>query len=109
MNRILILALLAAVFGILIFGSLNAISSAVQRRTPAPAPTVAAGCRVTGCSSQLCVDSSVGAFSTCEYKVEYACYASATCERQPTGQCGWTPTTALVACLQRSANTNGEP
>jgi eight-cysteine-cluster-containing protein len=57
----------------------------------------ASECRATGCSGQICADEDM--FSTCEYRPEYACYQSATCERQTDGQCGWTPTPALQACL----------
>jgi hypothetical protein len=60
-------------------------------------------CIVGGCSSQLCVDAAAGdAVSTCEYREEYACYATATCERQPTGDCGWTPTDTLTACIAKA-------
>ncbi len=56
-------------------------------------------CYVGGCSSQICSDQE-GMASTCEYREEYACYQTATCERQASGQCGWTETPALKACLQ---------
>lgn len=62
------------------------------------APT--APCVVTGCSGQICADEH--RFSTCQYRPEYACYQSATCERQADGQCGWTETPELTACLQGS-------
>ena len=55
-------------------------------------------CYVGGCSGQICSDQE-GVISTCEWREEYACYQSATCERQPDGQCGWTPTPELEACL----------
>lgn len=55
-------------------------------------------CFVGGCSSQLCTDEPNMA-STCEYRSEYACYQSATCERQSDGECGWTETPTLRACL----------
>jgi hypothetical protein len=58
----------------------------------------AASCFVGGCSSQLCTDEP-GAISTCEWRDEYACYHTATCERQADGQCGWTDTPELQACL----------
>lgn len=54
-------------------------------------------CVVTGCSSQFCSDQEQT--TTCEYLPVYACYKQATCERQPSGQCGWTETPALAACL----------
>lgn len=57
-------------------------------------------CVVGGCSGQLCVDPlSEPGISTCEWRPEYACYANATCERQVDGQCGWTQTAELQACL----------
>lgn len=59
-----------------------------------PQPT----CLTGGCSSQLCTDQP-GAISTCEYREEYACYKTATCERQSNGQCGWTQTVELTSCL----------
>jgi hypothetical protein len=55
-------------------------------------------CYVGGCSSQICSDHP-GAISTCEWKDEYACYQTATCERQADGNCGWTQTAELDACL----------
>lgn len=51
----------------------------------------------TGCSGQLCADMPLA--STCEFRPEYACYASAACERQSDGSCGWTATPALTACI----------
>jgi len=54
-------------------------------------------CVISGCSSQICSDTET--MSTCEYKEEYACYKTATCERQTSGQCGWTETEALRLCL----------
>ena len=55
------------------------------------------GCIITGCSSQVCAEEEV--ITTCEYREEYACYQTAKCERQSNGQCGWTMTTELSACL----------
>jgi hypothetical protein len=55
-------------------------------------------CYIGGCSSQLCSDQP-DMMSTCEYTAKYACYKTAKCERQQTGQCGWTPTAELNMCL----------
>lgn len=56
-------------------------------------------CYVGGCSQELCTDQP-GAISTCEWKREYECYQlHGTCERQPEGGCGWTPTAPLQMCL----------
>ncbi len=59
-------------------------------------------CIVGGCSSQLCGEAKNMAelVSTCEYRPQYACYKSATCERQENDQCGWTMTTELTQCLR---------
>ena len=54
-------------------------------------------CFRTGCSGEVCSDENV--LTVCIYRPEYACYDHATCERQPTGECGWTPTPELDACL----------
>ncbi|MBZ0232468.1 MAG: hypothetical protein K8M05_09080, partial [Deltaproteobacteria bacterium] len=58
-------------------------------------------CRVGGCSGQLCVGADDSGISTCEWREEYACYRSATCEQQADGRCGWTMTPELSACLGR--------
>ncbi len=64
---------------------------------PPPRPDGGLPCFTGGCSGQLCADQPLG--STCEWRAEYGCYRTATCERQGSGQCAWTPTAALVACL----------
>lgn len=57
-------------------------------------------CVVGGCSGQICSDVSEGGMgSTCEWRDEYACYKKAKCERQLSGQCGWTETPELKSCL----------
>ena len=58
-------------------------------------------CYVGGCNGELCSDKedNTGMVSTCVYKKEYACYQSATCERQKNGKCGWTQTPVLKSCL----------
>lgn len=55
-------------------------------------------CFVGGCSGQVCSDQE-GVITTCEWREEYACYREATCEVQTDGNCGWTQTAALQACL----------
>lgn len=56
-------------------------------------------CIKTGCSSQVCADQNV--ITTCEFRPEYECYQKATCERQSDGNCGFTKTPELTACLGR--------
>jgi hypothetical protein len=58
-------------------------------------------CYIGGCASQICSDQP-GVVSTCEWQDSYACYASATCERQGDGLCGWTETPELTSCLDAS-------
>ena len=57
----------------------------------------AAACKPSGCSGQICSDKDV--VTTCEFRPEYMCYRNAECKRQSNGQCGWTQTAALTACL----------
>ncbi len=62
-----------------------------------PPPPPPAACITSGCSGQVCADQSV--ITTCDWRPQYACYHTATCERQPDGACGWTSTAALTSCL----------
>jgi len=66
-----------------------------------PFKVTADGCKIGGCSSQLCRDASEPDIATtCESKPEYACYKEfGMCERQASGQCGWTQTAELVGCI----------
>jgi hypothetical protein len=66
-------------------------------------PVVTAPCRTGGCSGQLCLgpdDEDV--ITTCEFRPEYACYRGAVCETQGSGECGWTQTVELSACLEQT-------
>ncbi len=78
-------------------------------------PLIGVGCTIAGCSSQLCVNEEVGPISTtCEWKEEYSCYrtSDARCEKQDSGDCGWTQTPELLACLgieQESPPTGPTP
>lgn len=71
--------------------------------TPSPlSPTLPAssGCKVGGCSSELCLDASApDRASICVYKDEFACYKTAKCEKQSNGLCDWTQTPELKSCL----------
>jgi len=77
---------------------------------PVSSPAPAGGCARAGCSAQLCVEAEKAAsiITTCEFRPEYACYDNATCERQPTGECGWTQTNELQQCLQTSNSPQTE-
>ena len=65
-----------------------------------PPPTGTKRCFKTGCSSHVCSDEDV--ITTCEYRDEYACYQKAICERQKSGECGFTMTPELRSCLERA-------
>lgn len=60
-------------------------------------------CIKTGCSGQICAAEPT--VSTCEWLPWYACFKTATCEVQDTGECGFTMTPELKACLA----ANGGP
>jgi hypothetical protein len=67
--------------------------------TPAKSPPLF-GCKIGGCSNQLCVDASIpDPVTTCEWRESYACYQSAQCQVQVDGHCGWTLTPELQKCL----------
>lgn len=72
-------------------------ASGTDAGAPADGGSNGGGCMRTGCSGQLCADMPLA--STCEFRPEYACYASAACERQSDGSCGWTASPALTACI----------
>ena len=103
--QLLAALLLTIVLGFVVVLTLKGRPSVPPQTQPpatnAPShPVSSGGCVVGGCSSQLCTDASQGpVVSDCLYKAEYACYRQAKCERQSDGQCGWTPTPALTACL----------
>ena len=64
-----------------------------------PAPG-AGRCIKTGCSSEICADGD--RVSACIFRPEFACYQKAACERQRNGECGFTQTAELTACLARA-------
>ena len=81
------------------FGVLDSIEILPESRnsvTPTGSENMSS-CMITGCSNEICAEEEV--ITTCEYKEEYSCYESATCERQENGECGWTMTNKLQSCL----------
>lgn len=58
------------------------------------------GCVRTGCSGTICAPEGEPTFSTCQWREEYICYKTERCEKQANGQCGWTPSASLDACLK---------
>src|SRR5262245_22642659 len=55
-------------------------------------------CVPSGCSGTVCVEHGSEVVTTCEYKAEYDCYKTATCERQADTSCGWTQSAELTSC-----------
>src|SRR4051812_16106008 len=94
-------AVIVLLLGIFFFTYNKTNPSTVQPGTTTA--TSQGKCFVGGCSSQICSDQP-NAMSTCEYRPEYSCYKNAVCERQSSGQCGWTQTGTLISCLESSAN-----
>lgn len=72
----------------------------LRASTIGPTPPAAKRCFKTGCSAQVCADHEV--ITTCEFRAEYACYQRAACERQANGECGFTQTRELAACIARA-------
>ncbi|HMI93255.1 MAG TPA: tail fiber domain-containing protein [Polyangiales bacterium] len=69
--------------------------------------TVLGKCLISGCSNTVCADAIAGPqITTCEWRDEYACYTNATCARQSDGECGWTQTPELQACLGGGASVD---
>lgn len=61
---------------------------------------VGPGCKVGGCSNHVCFNADgESMMTTCEWRDSYACYQTARCELQDDGECGWSQTDALIACL----------
>lgn len=56
-------------------------------------------CARTGCGGEVCAEAGAGVVSPCVVLPEHACYRDAECTRQPDGDCGFTDTAALRACL----------
>lgn len=75
-------------------GDPNSGSGAVAEQYISP------DCQLAGCSAQICqsVDEEPMA-SDCMFRPAYECYKTGRCEKQATGECGWTMTDELSACL----------
>lgn len=62
---------------------------------------VGAGCRITGCFYEKCVDQGFVESGECNFSNEFVCYRQnfARCEKQIGGQCGWSDTPELAQCI----------
>ncbi len=57
-------------------------------------------CQLSGCSAQICQNGDEEPMaSDCMFRPAYECYKTGRCEKQATGECGWTMTDELSACL----------
>ncbi|MDQ5950691.1 MAG: hypothetical protein QG585_633 [Patescibacteria group bacterium] len=73
----------------------------ISKNAPPSVGGVKDQCFVGGCSGQICSDQK-DVISNCMWTESYACYATAKCERQQNGQCGWTETSQLKMCLENA-------
>jgi hypothetical protein len=64
-------------------------------------------CMATGCSGEVCADEPV--FSACMVLPHYSCFATARCERQSDGECGWTQTPELKQCFEERGDSRDIP
>lgn len=73
-----------------------------------PDASVQLRCVSAGCSGELCVniaDPNAPRVSTCIYRPKFACFMEAQCEVQSNGECGWTVSPELTACLEDARET----
>lgn len=57
-------------------------------------------CVTSGCSGQVCAAEGNDIITTCEIQEWFKCLALTKCERQASGQCGWTDNPAYLNCLE---------
>lgn len=73
-----------------------------------PKPYIDKDCKTGGCSGEICLNKEdSGPATTCEYRSEFYCYRSARCEKQASGECGWTQTDELNKCLSQYSEQKG--
>ena len=74
---------------------------------PQPVPSkVTADCVIMGCSNEICTSPDNPVFTACVYQSRFACYKTASCEKQASGVCGWTETDELTNCLIENQAVN---
>jgi hypothetical protein len=72
----------------------------------APCPSFCAadapggGCTRQGCGNTVCAEADAEIMTTCLYAPWHDCLTDAACTRQPNGQCGFSQTPELEACLR---------
>lgn len=60
-------------------------------------PSGSGGCLKTGAFGELCADHEMEGAT--QYEPTFACYQTTPCERQPGGECGFTPSLLLNGCV----------
>lgn len=71
--------------------------------TPTPTP-VEPECVIMGCNREVCTSSDKPVFTACVVLPEHACYQQhGVCEKQVTGECGWSQTDQLNSCLENAS------
>lgn len=107
--------------------AVNTPSDQVDDTTPAPEPVKSDGtiitkpqpvtpvvdpvtgqpkCVVMGCNNEACTSSDKPVITACVVLPEHVCYKTAVCERQASGNCGWTQSAELQACLAQNNKQN---
>ncbi|KAJ3284936.1 hypothetical protein HK104_009708 [Borealophlyctis nickersoniae] len=88
-----------------LLASLSLASAEIFKSTAAIREVGDGACVRSGCAMELCLsesDKSKGlGQSMCTNNPINACYKDAVCERQAKGNCGWTRTDALEACIDK--------
>lgn len=86
------------------------LSPSVFAQEASPEPTVSPlpSCVRSGCSGELCVPAGSEVSTTCIFKPEFACLQQANCERNEAGNCAFTITPQVQACLDQ-ANPSVSP
>ena len=73
-----------------------------------PLAATASDCRIGGCSGEICETASdTPTVGICIWSEVFACYKTATCEKQTDGKCSWTQTPELEKCItEKNQATN---
>jgi hypothetical protein len=82
--------------------TLQSNASKLPSNSHVSSPANSENCQIAGCNNELCLDPNQAPDTTaCVWKAEYICLSKSRCERQQTGQCGWTGTPEFRACMAK--------
>ena len=101
--RWLILFVMAVVAAVLLTSACKSPQPNQPPTTPGNECASDAGCKIGGCSGQLCTtsDKAAGLVTTCEYRAEYGCYKLTDCGCIA-GKCVWKETPEFSSCLEKA-------